>query len=117
MRLSQLVRAAPARALPAALVLAAAARGAAAQTAGASPDARWSAWYGCWSPALDSASLAGGTLAGRAPTTCVTPAGGSAVDVTTVAGGKVVSRERVDAGGGQQERGRDGTRRGKANER
>jgi hypothetical protein len=111
MRLSQLVHSAPARAVPAALLLAAAARGAAAQTAGAagaSPDARWSAWYGCWSPALDSASLAGGSLAGRAPTTCVTPAGGSAVDVTTVAGGKVVSRERVDASGARQQFTRDG---------
>ncbi len=100
--LTRLLVAAPAAVAAVALV----ARSAAAQDApaGAPADARWQAWIGCWSPAADSA----GTPDAAAPVTCVAPAGGSAVEVTTVAGGKVTGRERVDASGAQRRFERDG---------
>ncbi|HET7632267.1 MAG TPA: hypothetical protein VFK16_08140 [Gemmatimonadaceae bacterium] len=53
----------------------------------------WAAFTGCWSPvrAPDGAEVS---------TLCVVPAGtASAVDLTTVASGQVISRERVDATG------------------
>jgi uncharacterized membrane protein YgcG len=112
MRPVRLARFPSARAVPAALVLAAAATGrAAAQNAPASDaaaDPRWHAWYGCWSAAPDSAVRAGAVLRAEAPITCVTPAGGSAVDVTTVVAGKVAARDRVDASGAQRRFDRDG---------
>lgn len=105
----------PTRALPAAVALAALAGRAAAQAVpndnatGAAPDARWQAWYGCWSAAPDSAEpRTGAGPRGQSAVTCVTPAGGSAVDVTTMAGGKVAARERIDASGAQRRFDRDG---------
>lgn len=72
----------------------------------AAPDARWQAWYGCWTAApVDSEAP---TAAPHAPVVCVTPAGGSAVEVTTVAEGKVVERDRLDAGGAPRALNRDG---------
>ena len=105
----------PTRAIPAAVALAALAGRAAAQgvpndnaPAAAASDARWQAWYGCWSAAPDSAEGAGAGLRGESAVTCVTPAGGSAVEVTTVAGGKVAARDRLDASGVQRRFDRDG---------
>lgn len=62
-----------------------------AQAAQATTDARWRAWVGCWQP-----EGAAGPSA-----VCVLPAGGSAVDVVTVVGARVESRERIDASGAQ----------------
>ena len=75
----------PALALGAALLLAPAA-GEAQQAAG------WQALIGCWEPA-----------AGPGPTAvCVLPAGPSAVEMVTVAEGRVASRDRIDASGAPQ---------------
>jgi hypothetical protein len=102
-------------ALPAALLLAAAAAPAAAQDVAArsADDPRWQAWYGCWTAASDSADRtdsAGTAAGGKAPVTCVTPAGGAVVEVTTVAGGRVIGRDLVDASGAQRPFDRDGCR-------
>jgi hypothetical protein len=97
-----------ARAVPAALVLAAALSGGAhAQDAAADP--RWQAWYGCWVAAVDSADGADVAPAPTAtPVVCVTPAGGAAVAVTTLAAGQVARRDRIDASGVQRRVDRDG---------
>ncbi|OYV72235.1 MAG: hypothetical protein B7Z72_05205, partial [Gemmatimonadetes bacterium 21-71-4] len=56
-------------------------------------DARWDAWLGCWQPA-------GAPSGAKTPLMCVVPASGhSAVDLLTVAGGKVTAREHIDANG------------------
>lgn len=56
-------------------------------------DGRWDAWLGCWEPA--------GTPSGAKPALlCVVPAQGtSAVDLLTVADGKVTAREHIAADG------------------
>ena len=56
-------------------------------------DGRWEAWIGCWAPE-------GGTPRDAAVrAVCVIPAGTQAVELVTVADGKVASRERIDASG------------------
>ena len=84
---------------------------AAARVAGAqgtaATDARWQPWLGCWQPA-GPAPLTFGNEAASVPLVCVVPAGGSSVDVATVADGKVSSRERVDAGGARVPSTQDG---------
>jgi hypothetical protein len=61
-------------------------------------DPRWEAWLGCWEPVSGPAKVAGDTTS--APLVCVIPSPGSVgVDVATVAGGRIVSRERIEATG------------------
>lgn len=68
----------------------------AAQTAGGP---RWQSWLGCWTGQVTDA-----LVPTTAPLVCVTPtASADAVDIATVAGGKVVSTVRVDASGGGRE--------------
>jgi hypothetical protein len=89
----------------AALVLAAAMRPAQAQ--GTTTDPRWDAWLGCWE-ATDASGL---RVIGSptAPLVCVVPATGtSAVDVVTVADGKVLNRTHVDANGERRATAKDG---------
>jgi hypothetical protein len=71
------------------------AAGARAQTTPA--DLRWQAWVGCWTPA-DGPS---------GSKVCIIPTQGtSAVDVATVAGGKIISREHMQADAGRRRSGR-----------
>ena len=59
-------------------------------------DARWQPWIGCWAPAVGEPSPL--RLLGASPRVCVIPAQGtSAVEVITVAAGKVVDRTRIEA--------------------
>ena len=70
-------------------------------------DPRWEAWLGCWQPMSGPAKVAGDTTS--APLVCVIPAVGSAgVDVATIADGKVVTRERIEATAEQRTVTRDG---------
>lgn len=56
-------------------------------------DGRWDAWLGCWQPA-------GAPSSAKTPLLCVVPASGtSAVDLLTVADGKVTAREHIVADG------------------
>lgn len=80
----------------AALLLGATAAGA---QESAATDGRWMALVGCWAPA----EQAGGPAA-----VCVLPAGGSAVELLTVAGGQVRERERIDATGAALPTAREG---------
>jgi hypothetical protein len=65
-------------------------------------DTRWQAWLGCWR-ASDP------PLTGRALYVCVVPASGSsAVNVVSIADGKEISRERVEATGQQRLIAKDG---------
>jgi hypothetical protein len=74
--------------------------------AAAQPDARWSAWLGCWTP-TDAVTELTGMPSGR--TVCVVPATGtSAVDIVTIAAGQAVSREHVEATGVERKTERDG---------
>ena len=85
-----------------------------AQNAPADP--RWQGWIGCWRPAPipatagdSAASLGILSLDANAPLLCVVPAeGASAVEMVTVADGKVVARETIDASGAQLSRERGG---------
>jgi hypothetical protein len=102
----------PARPIAAALALAAVTAGAARAQDGA-PDARWQAWYGCWSAAPDTAvdgpgAALVGPPAGAGAVACVTPAGAAGVEVTSVAGGRVVGRDRLDASGARRAFQREG---------
>jgi len=64
-----------------------------AHAQGTLPDSRWQAWLGCWQSSNP-------LLVGRALYLCVTPASGSsAVNVVTIADGKDISRERIEATG------------------
>ncbi len=69
-------------------------------------DTRWQAWVGCWQPvATDSAGMeveASGDLV------CVVPHGDVSVEIATVSGGEIVSRDTVNANG-QEMRGPRGT--------
>ena len=57
-------------------------------------DARWEPWVGCWHPvAQENAAFQGSSRV------CVTQIGGAAVEVATVADGRVVARDTVDASG------------------
>jgi hypothetical protein len=81
-----------------ALALALLPREAAAQGAGLDP--RWTAWTGCWQAEPAQTSEFAATAAG--PTVCVVPAAsGSAVEIVTVADGKVAGRETLAATGAQ----------------
>ena len=67
-------------------------------------DARWQPWIGCW-----TASARGAYSEPEGQQVCVVPAAGvSAVDVVTVSGSKVVSREHIDANGEHRRSERDG---------
>ena len=61
------------------------------------PAGRWQAWLGCWTPSNALIRVVGRT----APTAvCVVPTSvASAVDVVTVANGKILDRTRVDTDG------------------
>ena len=64
--------------------------------------ASWDAWLGCWEPA-------GAPTGTKVPLMCVVPASGySAVDILTVADGKVTAREHIDANGERVADRRDG---------
>jgi hypothetical protein len=79
------------------------------QPAAASPgalDVRWQAFTGCWVPAVDAA--AGEPLPAGDPVRCVVPVGASAVDVVSIADGRVTARERLDASGAAVTRAADG---------
>jgi hypothetical protein len=67
-------------------------------------DARWQPWIGCW-----TAAARGVYSEPEAQQVCVVPAAGtSAVDVITVSGSKIVSREHIDANGEHRRSERDG---------
>jgi len=70
---------------------------AASSTLGAQAvDARWQPWIGCWTPVAGEPSPL--RLLGASPRVCVIPAQGtSAVEVVTIAAGKVVDRTRIEA--------------------
>ena len=71
-----------------------------AQTA---PASRWQAWIGCWSGIADDENAVVRETATAAPTVCVTPSrDANVVDVTTVAGGKMISNTTLDASGRDQ---------------
>lgn len=79
------------------------------------PDARWQGWLGCWRPVTaTSADSYTAWMEQRArdagaPTLCIVPStSATAVDFVTVADGKVVARETVDAGDSHRARQRDG---------
>lgn len=74
-------------------------------------DVRWEAWLGCWKPsdATAPAPRVIGENGTNVPAVCVIPAGGrSAVDVVTVADGKIVQRTHVDADGERRSISQDG---------
>lgn len=83
---------------------------------GAPTDPRWQGWIGCWRPAPTPstpddqvASLGLPTVDANVPLLCVVPAEGvSAVEMVTVADGKVVTRETIDASGTELSRERGG---------
>jgi hypothetical protein len=92
----QLVRRLASVALPLVAGVAAASSLRAQPSARVETDSRWTPWLGCWSgaPASDSSNARG--VATNA--TCVIPiAGSSAVEALTIARGKVVARDRLDA--------------------
>ena len=65
-------------------------------------DPRWHAWLGCWSTSQNGLSAAGSRV-------CVVPAAGtSAVDVVTLANGRITAREHIQANGERQTSQRDG---------
>lgn len=79
-----------------------------------SASTKWQAWVGCWTAAPATELL---LPASAAPVVCVTPAtgGGDAVNVATIANGKLVSSQRIDASGAEQPvdaKGCTGTQRG-----
>jgi hypothetical protein len=58
-------------------------------------DQRWTPWLGCWSPDASLVTLDWN----RNRHVCVVPASASAVDIVSIADGKMQSRERIDADG------------------
>ena len=69
-------------------------------------DARWQPWLGCWTPSPARASVDSEPPADQV---CVVPAAGtSAVDIVTVSGSRIVSREHVEASGEHRKSERDG---------
>ncbi|HXY68671.1 MAG TPA: hypothetical protein VEH62_04430 [Gemmatimonadales bacterium] len=94
----------PVAAMAAALLLVAAAP-VRAQQAGTDP--HWQAWLGCWEPVSGPVRAAGDTSS--APLVCVIPAPGSVgVDVATLSAGRIVTRERIEAGGDRHDVTREG---------
>lgn len=81
----------------AALGLVAVATTASAQQARVGP--KWIGWVGCW-----TASVPGASSSESDGVVCITPSaqGGDAVDVTTIRDSKVVSTQRIDAGGAER---------------
>jgi len=70
-------------------------------------DARWQAWAGCWAPVSDDAGSP--RELGGSARLCVVPAQGTAaVEVLTVANGKIVDRTRIEVDGTQHQVSRDG---------
>jgi hypothetical protein len=68
-------------------------------------DARWQPWLGCWTAAPSDLI----SLTSESQQVCVVPAGGtSAVDVVTVSGARIISREHIDANGEHRKSERDG---------
>jgi hypothetical protein len=69
-------------------------------------DARWQPWLGCWTASPPRAVISDPA---EAQQVCVVPAPGvSAVDVVTVSGSRIVSREHIDASGEHRKSERDG---------
>ena len=70
----------------------------AAGAAGAQPQAGgWQGWLGCWTAGPAIGGIAPSALA---PLVCITPTpDANVVEVTTISGDKVVSTQRIDAGG------------------
>jgi hypothetical protein len=65
-------------------------------------DPRWQAWLGCWSASQNSLTAAPSRV-------CVVPAAGtSAVDLVTLASGRVTAREHIQANGERRASDRDG---------
>lgn len=59
---------------------------------------RWQAWLGCWSSAAPGSSYGSAQFA--APVVCIVPTSSSdVVEVATIADGKVVKRDSIDASG------------------
>jgi uncharacterized membrane protein YgcG len=67
-------------------------RFAAAQTTGTA--SHWHPWFGCWSATPPRFV----DLNAEPQQVCVVPAGASAVDLITITGARIVSRERIDPG-------------------
>src|SRR3954470_10622086 len=68
-------------------------------------DTRWQPWLGCWSATPPRFV----DLEAPPQQVCIVPAAGaSAVDVVTVSGSTIVSRERIDANGEHRPSERDG---------
>ena len=83
----------------AALGLVALAAGAAnAQQATAGP--KWRGWTGCWTPATASRTSVNDVAPTNGMLVCISPTSNSeVVDVTSIADGKVVSQQKLDASG------------------
>ncbi|HEY2025596.1 MAG TPA: hypothetical protein VGG78_01220 [Gemmatimonadaceae bacterium] len=87
----------------------------AAVTSGAQSSAsssKWQAWIGCWTAAPANELL---LPVSSGPIVCVTPSSDDAVNVATIANGKVMSSQRIDASGTEQPvdaKGCSGTQRG-----
>jgi hypothetical protein len=101
------------RSLGALALTALAASAASAQDASVGP--KWRAWVGCWTSAAPGET--GATAMAPPLYVCVTPSttGADVVNVTTVAEGKVVSTQTLDASGSQKpvtEKGCSGVQRG-----
>ena len=65
-------------------------------------DRRWDAWLGCWSTTQNG-------LTSAAARVCVVPgSSASAVDIVTIASGRVTSREHIEANGERRASQRDG---------
>lgn len=59
---------------------------------------RWQGWLGCWTAAAPDAPMPAG-----APLVCITPTSSAdAVDVTTLADGKVIATKHIDASGAER---------------
>jgi uncharacterized membrane protein YgcG len=87
------------------VTLAAAAGQAPSPSARDNTDTRWQPWLGCWSATPPRFV----DLDAPPQQVCVVPAAGtSAVDVVTVGGSTIVSRERIDANGEHRPSERDG---------
>lgn len=77
-------------------------------------DARWQPWIGCWQPAAQQSSAISFTAprSNNAPLVCVIPATGtpvsSGVEIVTIADGKIVARDTIDATGQNVARSKDG---------
>lgn len=76
-------------------------------------DARWQPWIGCWQPvAQQRSAITFSSPRSAAALVCIVPASDasrpSTVDVLTVADGKVVTRDSIDASGRTMARTKDG---------